>query len=90
MQSSNVNEVIKTLLNFLSFFTKTFDTHQKHSKTRKAPEALNDIKTLGQKHKNANKRISDYFPLRCFLGAFFLFLFACKRFVLFCGCEVFE
>ena len=27
-----------------------------------------------KKHKNKNKRISDYFPLRCFLGAFFIFV----------------
>ena len=46
------------------------------------------METLGQKHKNANKQISDYFPLRCFLGAFFKFSFARKRFVLFCGCAV--
>ena len=26
------------------------------------------------KAQNANKRISDYFPLRCFLGAFFIFV----------------
>ena len=26
------------------------------------------------KTQNANKRISDYFPLRCFLGAFFVFI----------------
>ena len=32
---------------------------------KKAPKALNGMKTLEQKHKNANKRISDYFPLRC-------------------------
>ena len=27
-----------------------------------------------KKHKNRNKRISDYFPLRCFLGPFFIFV----------------
>ena len=42
-------------------------------KALKAQKALKGAKTLGQKHKNANKRISDYFPLRCFLGAFFYF-----------------
>ena len=30
-----------------------------------------------KKHKNANKRTSDFFLLRCFLSAF-LFLFACS------------
>ena len=42
-------------------------------KALKARKALKGTKTLGQKHKNANKRISDYFPLRCFSGAFFNF-----------------
>ena len=27
-----------------------------------------------KKHKNANKRISYFFPLRCFLSAFFIFV----------------
>ena len=61
--SSNINEVIKAF-----FFC------EKISDTPKALKALNGTKTLGQKHKNANKRISDYFPLRCFLGAFFIFV----------------
>ena len=65
-KSSNINEVIKAVLNSLFFYEKI-------SHTLKAPKALNGIKTLGQKHKNANKRISDYSPLRCFLGAFFIF-----------------
>ena len=38
-----------------------------------------------KKHKNANKRISYFFPLGCFLSAF-LFLFAYLRFVLLLGC----
>ena len=42
-------------------------------KAQKALKALKGTKTLRQKHKNANKRISDYFPLRCFLEAFFYF-----------------
>ena len=44
--SSNINEVIRAVLNFFFFFTKRFCEHKKH--------------------KNANKRISDFFPLRCF------------------------
>ena len=28
--SSNINEVIKAVLNFLFFFTKKFRTHKKH------------------------------------------------------------
>ena len=35
-------------------------------------------------HKNANKRISYFFPLRCFLSAF-LILFAYLRFCAFCA-----
>ena len=46
---------------------------KKHEEVLKALKALNGTKTLGQKHKNANKRISEYFPLRCFLGTFFFF-----------------
>ena len=68
--SSNKNEV-KAVLNCLFFF------YEKISHTPKALKALNalsDTKTLRQKHKNANKRISDYFPLRWFLGAFFIFI----------------
>ena len=57
----------------LIFFTKRFLTHKKALKAPKAPKALNRIKTLKQKHKNANKRISDYFPLRYFLEAFLYF-----------------
>ena len=41
-------------------------------KALKAIKAINSTKTLEQKHKNANKRISDYLLLRCFLGAFFI------------------
>ena len=44
-----------------------------------------------KKHKNANKRISYFFPLRCFLSAFFIFVrlfafcaFASLRFCAFC------
>ena len=40
----------------------------------KALKAPKDIKTPRQKHKNTNKQISDYFPRRCFLGAFFIFV----------------
>ena len=51
---SNINEVIRAVLNllFIYFFTKSFYTHKKH-----------------KKHKNANVRISDFFRLRCLLCA---------------------
>ena len=47
-----------------------------------SPKALKGTKTLGQKHKNANKRISDYFYLkkRSFLYAFHLFKDLSKAF----------
>ena len=35
-------------------------------KALKAPKALNGTKTLGQKHKSANKQISENFPLDLF------------------------
>ena len=48
--------------------------HKKHQKGLKASKALKGKKTPRQKYKNANKRITDYFSLRCFLGAFFIFV----------------
>ena len=69
-ECSNINEVIRAVLNFLFLFYKKI----LHAlKAQKAPKALKGTKTLRQKHKNANKQISDYFPLTCFLGAFFIF-----------------
>ena len=47
--SSNVIEVMRTVSNFY-FFTKTITSTKKHKKHKK--------------HKNANKRISNIFPLR--------------------------
>ena len=38
-----------------------------------------------KQQKNANKRISDFFPLRWFLSAFFIFV-RLQRFVLLFGC----
>ena len=62
--NSNVNEVIRAVLNFLFFFfTKRFHTHQMHKKDQKHQKYKDATK---QKHKNANKRISDFFPLRSF------------------------
>ena len=64
--SSNINEVIKAVLNSLFFLRKDF-AHTKSTKSTKRH------KYTRAKAQNANKRISDYFPLRCFLGAFFYF-----------------
>ena len=46
--SSNVNEVIRSVLNFLLFFYERFYTHQKAPKVQKHNQT--------KKHKNANKR----------------------------------
>ena len=55
--SSNINEVIKTVLNFLLFFTKRFYTHQKAPKsTKKHQKHKKHKNATKQKHKNANKR----------------------------------
>ena len=56
-KSSNINEVIKAVLNFLFFFYEKI-LHalkaQEALKAPKAPKALKGTKTLKQKHKNAN------------------------------------
>ena len=57
--SSNINEVIRALLNSWFFF------YEKILHALKAPKALKGIKTQAEA-QNANERISDYFPLRCF------------------------
>ena len=79
-EDSNVNEAIRAISN-LSFFFPTKRPHmqQKHIKYKDATK---------QKHKNANKRISDFFPLRYFY-AHFLFLFA-GSVSCFCACGIFE
>ena len=71
-ESSNINEVIKAVLN--SFFYEKISHAQKAPKALKAPKTPKGTKIPRQKHKNANKRISDYFPLGCFLGVFFIFV----------------
>ena len=49
--SSNINEVIRAVLNFLLFFTKIFRTHQKAPKSTKSTKS-----TKTQRNKNANKQ----------------------------------
>ena len=73
-KSSITNEVIKVVLNFF-FYEKISHTlgAQKALKALKALKAIKDTKPFGQKRKNANRRISDYFPLRFVLGTFFFF-----------------
>ena len=51
--SSNINEVIRAVLNSLIFFlTKRFRTHQKAQKATKAPKSTKGTK----KHKNTTKQ----------------------------------
>ena len=65
--SSNINEVVRTVLNFFFFFTKRFYKHQKapkstkkHQKAPKAPKSTKNHKNhkhvTKQEHKNANKQ----------------------------------
>ena len=51
--SSNINEVIKTILNIVLFFTKRFYTHKKAQKARKAPKS-----TKTQPRKNTKTQIN--------------------------------
>ena len=56
--SSNINEVIGAVLNFLLFFTTKFCTHKKHKKHQKAqktPKITKSIKST-KKRKNATKQ----------------------------------
>ena len=91
--SSNINEVITTILNSLFFFTKRFCTHKNHKKQKKHKKHKKHKKTqrtqkaqdARKNDKNANKRITDFFPLDVFYAhkniAFFvvvrLYAFLC-------------
>ena len=77
LDSRNINEVIRTVLNFFFFFYKKILHAPKAQKALKAPKSTKSTKrhkNTQAKAQNANKRISDYFPLRCFLKAFFIFV----------------
>ena len=56
------------------FYTFFYEKISHTLKAIKAVKALNGTKTLWQKHKNVDKQISGYFPLRCFLEVFFIFV----------------
>ena len=66
--SSNVNEVIRAILNFFySFFTKGFYTHKKHKKHNKKHKDA--TKQKHKKHKKHKKHISEqstFFPFDVF------------------------
>ena len=60
--------------------------HKKHKNVKQVTFFFLDIFYANKKHENANKRISDFLPLRYFLSAFslsFLFLFAYRYFCAF-------
>ena len=56
VSSSNVNEVIRAVLNVFIFFTKRFYTHQKHQKHLKALQELKAQRCKQANAQNANKR----------------------------------
>ena len=60
---SNKNEVIRAVLNFLIFFYLRKD----FARIKRTKSTKNKNNKKNKKYKNANKRISDFFPLRCFL-----------------------
>ena len=66
--SSIINEVIKAVLNSLFLKKKDFahTTSTKTQKQLKSQKTKKFTKTFGKKHKNANRRINDYFPLGYF------------------------
>ena len=73
-RGSNVNEVIRAVLNSLFFFYKKILHAQKAQKAQRHNQA---------KAQNANKQTSEFFfSLDVFYAL--LFLFACKRFLLLC------
>ena len=59
---------------FYYFFYEKFSHTQKAPKAPKSTKNTKRHKDTQAKAQNTNKRISDYFPLRCFLGAFFIFV----------------
>ena len=73
--SSNVNEVIRAVLNSLFFFTKRFDTHQKHQKhkdaTKQKHKRLQAKKKQKQnapkKYLRGKKSLIRLFAFLCFL-----------------------
>ena len=74
-KSSNVNEVIRAVLNSLYFFTKRFRTHQKHksintqsSKSTKRYKRTK-IQNALKKHLRGRKSLICLFAFLCFLCA---------------------
>ena len=72
--NSNINEVIRAVLNLLIFFYEKISHASKAQKSNKSTKSTKRHKDTQAKAQHLNKRINDYFPLRCFLGAFFIFV----------------
>ena len=74
-KSSNVNEVIRAVLNSLYFFTKRFGTHQKHKSINTQPSKSTKrckrtkIKNALKKHLRRRKSLICLFAFLCFLCA---------------------
>ena len=73
--SSNVNEVIRAILNFFIFFTKRFYTHKKHKKHKDATKQKHKKHKKNTRHKKHKKHKkhktyiseqSTFFPLDVF------------------------
>ena len=83
--SSNINEVIRTVLNFLFFFlTKRFRTHQKVPKSTKSTKKHQKHKkhknVTKQKHKNTIKRTKIKNAIKKWKKSLIrLFAFLCLR-----------
>ena len=71
--SSNINEVIRALLKSLFFLRKDF-ARTKNTESTKSTKSTKRHKDTQAKTQSANEQISDYFPLRYFLRAFFIFV----------------
>ena len=63
--------LLRAVLNFSLFFLQKDLAGAKSTKSTKSTKRHKETQAKAQ---NANKRISDYFSLRCFLGAFFIFV----------------
>ena len=85
--SSNVNEVIRPILNFLFFF------YEKILHAQKAQSHNQAKAQKAWKAQNANKQINNFFPLKCFYAhknaAFLNFVCLCA-FCAFCSYKIFS
>ena len=66
--------LLRAILNFSLFFLQKHLAGAKSTKSTRSTKSTKRHKETQAKAQNANKRISDYFFLRCFLGAIFIFV----------------